>query len=61
MSTTTNSPETGMRESQLRLNPDLMQKELKAAQDWLQGVGATADSALSASPRMTRVRFEGCR
>ncbi len=52
--------QTGTREAQLQLNPDLIQKEMKAAQEWLEGPGA-ALGGTSAGPRVTRASFENFR
>ena len=52
--------EQGTREAQLRLNPDLVQKQMERAQTWLENhdTGTNGSTTPAAGPRVTRVRFE---
>src|SRR5688500_6874875 len=52
--------QTGTREAQLQLNPGLIQKEMQAAQAWLEAHD-TGPTSTAAGPRVTRVSFENFR
>jgi hypothetical protein len=53
--------ETGTREAHLTLTPDLIQKEMQAAQDWVSANPDTSGSGASSGGSVTRANFNNFR